>query len=194
MRFKNKVHVFNNSFNELLNIKECKLWLSRSSAVVSLVTIYCEDTHTHYVLIGQRGKGTSKFQGYWNLPCGYLDKDESLKDAAIRETFEETGLYVGNIDEFKSTDQPVFVNSDPKDNSRQDITNYFLFSSIVNIEELHHINSLLSNKYAEPDEVSNVKLINVNDVDTYNFCFNHDKIIMQISKFEYAMNTFKILF
>lgn len=28
-------------------------------------------------------------KGLWNLPCGFLENDESVMDGAIRETFEE---------------------------------------------------------------------------------------------------------
>jgi 8-oxo-dGTP pyrophosphatase MutT (NUDIX family) len=32
--------------------------------------------------------------GYWALPCGAIEMNESVADAAIRETFEETGIRV----------------------------------------------------------------------------------------------------
>lgn len=32
--------------------------------------------------------------GYWGLPAGYVEADESAEDAAIRETLEESGLQV----------------------------------------------------------------------------------------------------
>ena len=32
--------------------------------------------------------------GKWCFPCGYLDWDETLEEAASRELYEETGLFV----------------------------------------------------------------------------------------------------
>ena len=34
------------------------------------------------------------FKGYWTLPAGFVDADESPEDAAVRECLEETGLEV----------------------------------------------------------------------------------------------------
>ena len=42
------------------------------------------------VLLIQRGYGKDK--GKWSLPGGMRDKGESLKDTAVRETLEETGI------------------------------------------------------------------------------------------------------
>ena len=42
------------------------------------------------ILLIQRGYGRQK--GKWSLPGGQRDKGESLKETAIRETYEETGI------------------------------------------------------------------------------------------------------
>jgi len=34
------------------------------------------------------------FQGYWSFPAGFMDGGEAADEAARRECFEETGLYV----------------------------------------------------------------------------------------------------
>jgi 8-oxo-dGTP diphosphatase len=44
------------------------------------------------VLLIQRGYGKEK--GKWSLPGGFVDKGESSRHAAYRETKEETGLIV----------------------------------------------------------------------------------------------------
>jgi len=44
------------------------------------------------VLMGRRAQG--KYAGLWCIPCGRLEWDEDVRDAAKREFREETGLEV----------------------------------------------------------------------------------------------------
>lgn len=51
-------------------------------------------------LIDQEGKimlakrGIEPQKGYWNLPCGYLENEETVEQGARREVYEETGATV----------------------------------------------------------------------------------------------------
>ena len=45
------------------------------------------------VLIGKRASGID-YAGFWCLPGGYIEYEESFLEAALRETKEETGLII----------------------------------------------------------------------------------------------------
>ena len=68
-------------------------WISRSVAV--LVKVFAYNKHNEKcVLAIQRGEGTPdpEFVGAYCMPCGYVDFDETIVQAAQRELKEETGL------------------------------------------------------------------------------------------------------
>ena len=43
------------------------------------------------ILLGRRGLASS-YAGQWCIPCGHVEHDEDVRDAAVREFAEETGL------------------------------------------------------------------------------------------------------
>jgi len=48
--------------------------------------------HGDALLLVRRGRGPA--QGEWSVPGGRVERDETLHEAVVRETFEETGLEV----------------------------------------------------------------------------------------------------
>lgn len=52
----------------------------------------------HGIVLVRRGE--PPFKGYWALPAGYIEADESVEQAAIRECREETGLEVELLELF----------------------------------------------------------------------------------------------
>lgn len=145
-------------------------WISRSVAVVAFV--YCYDKHENeYILAEQRGSSTPdpEFRGCWCLPCGYIDFDETIEEAASREVFEETGVQIN-----PNNWDILSINSDPKSDKRQNIT--FRLETVVD-DEIERIK--LTSKYSELNEVSDIRWIPFSEVDNYEWAFNHKELIKQ---------------
>ena len=66
------------------------------------------------ILLGKR-KGSHK-SGFWAVPGGHLEFNETLEDCAIREVMEETGLTIKNIR------KDTFTNDIMKDEGKHYIT------------------------------------------------------------------------
>lgn len=150
-------------------------WYSRSCAVTNFV--FCKNTHDEWcVLANQRGSGCPDYQGYWNVPCGYLDFDENGEEAAQRETFEETSLFVA-VDKIKFLN----VNTKPSAN-RQNVT--LRYVSILEDENCDTF--MMADDYSEKDEIAAIKWIPIKEVDNYLWAFRHKEMIKEISseKFE----------
>lgn len=54
------------------------------------IVVFSRQEDTLGVLLIKRAR--EPFEGHWAFPGGFVDKDESLEDAAARELLEETGL------------------------------------------------------------------------------------------------------
>lgn len=58
-----------------------------------IVGVACIVLKNNRILLGRRAVGIT-FAGKWCIPCGYVEYDEDVYAAAIREFKEETGLEV----------------------------------------------------------------------------------------------------
>lgn len=117
---------FNNRENERVVLPDGRIiFIARSTAVVGCVLCVNDDKLS--VLMVERGPKVDN-SGKWCMPCGYLDWDESLKEAVIRELFEETGLDFDALDKSKvlyaELDNPYRVQSSPKSH-RQNVSHHF---------------------------------------------------------------------
>jgi len=170
---------FKNRPNQAFNIGGNVVWNSRSAAVVAVVIAImdCENVTMRgekYVLINKRGSGVDN-SGKFCCVCGYLDFDETGPEAFEREIWEETGVDIEEIKRTKEiiedfTEQPFYVNTDPKENRQNVSLSYGLIFKTNTFPKTTDENS-------EPNEVAEIKWINVKDVDKYDFAFNHDKRI-----------------
>ena len=153
---------------------EREYWISRSIAVV--VFVFAKDVFGEtYILAEQRGKGTPdpEYVGKYCVPCGYLDYDETIVQAAQRELMEETGLTIP-INEFKL----VSINDNPNSDKRQNVTFRYVVNSNVPVEDL---SKLFTTKNSEKDEVESIKFIKLSNINNYEWAFNHQELIKEIS-------------
>lgn len=140
-------------------------WISRSIAVSCFV--FAIINKKWCVLANKRGEGVPDFKGYWNVPCGYLDWDETTKDAAIREVYEETGVKLETATFWGINDQPT--------ENHQNVT--FRFYSILGNSQIKNLNIDSNSRGGEEQEVDAVKWIPVSEMNNYDWAFDHDIII-----------------
>ena len=153
-------------------------WYSRSVAVAGF--IFCRDNFGKiYFLACKRGKGTPDYQGYWNCPCGYLDFDETTKEACCREVKEETGIDISpNILRFFKID-------DKPSSNRQNVT--ILYYGVIKSNRIEELT--FSKELNEKDEVDEIRWIPIDDISNYKFAFGHGKYLKDIwLSWEYSEN------
>lgn len=146
-------------------------WISRAIAVLGVV-IGIDKNGVKHILAEQRGTGTPdpEYIGCWCLPCGYLDYNENVHQAVAREVLEETGVNI-HPDNFVL----FYINDNPFSDKRQNVTFRFKTELEGYIDDWE-----LTDKFSESNEVSNIKWIDLREVNSYKWAFNHDKIISEL--------------
>lgn len=139
-------------------------WISRSTSVVCVI-LDKTNPHAPKLVAGKRGNGCPDEVGKWNLPSGFIDYNETIKQASSRETKEECGLNIPpNAWQIQS------VNSSPDDNPRQTIS----FRMIASWKPEY--GTEFSTENSEPDEVDDVRWVGLDDVDNLEWAFHHEKL------------------
>jgi 8-oxo-dGTP pyrophosphatase MutT (NUDIX family) len=164
---------FNNTPNEHILVNGREIWLSRSVAVNCVVML--KNNGKLYVLIGKRGKGVPDSKGKWNLISGYLDNDENGVNCCIREVYEESGVYIPDIKGkilFSAMDQPWNVETDPSAN-RQNVS--LRYGIVIETDYFPEF----STEHSEPDEVADLRWMNINFIKKFEFAFHHEEVILQ---------------
>ncbi len=62
-----------------------------------------------YILLIERGN--APFMGMWALPGGFVNMDETLEESCMRELFEEAGIKVEAMQQFRAFDT---IDRDPR--------------------------------------------------------------------------------
>lgn len=143
-------------------------WVSRSIAVLGLVI--AERDGEHYILVNKRGDGCPDFNGMWNIPCGYLDYNETTKEAVSREIWEECGVRIE-----PSAFALYSINDDPNEGESQNVTIRYVARVPESVMDIP-----LNNGNSEADEVDGIMWMNVNDIENYDWAFNHRFLLRNI--------------
>ena len=145
-----------------------KYWYSRSICAVAL--LFATDyTGKWHVLANKRGLDEKH---KWNCPVGYLDFEETIVECAAREVYEETGLKIS-----PDVLHLVFINDNPKE-AKQNVA--FRYVGLLN-EKVEDLSKQLNSSHSEKNEVEDIKFIPVEDIDKYEWAFNHDNLIKSYS-------------
>ena len=123
------------------------------------------------VLANKRGEGTPDYQGCWNCPCGFLERNEDSKTGIAREIKEEC-----NFDIDPKRLKVVYVETEPERCNNGNVT-------IRHRAFIGHQNQIstteVDNTTGEVNEVSDIRWIPVDDIDKYEWAFHHDETIAQ---------------
>jgi 8-oxo-dGTP pyrophosphatase MutT (NUDIX family) len=152
-------------------------WTSRAVAVVGIVFAYTTDGL--FVLLEKRGGKMLDFPNKICLPCGYLDWDETVYEAMVREVYEETSLYIPDFKNYiinKNQDKPIYISDSPL-KFRQNISMFYL--TVLDFRGDMEAFPFQVSEYVSKESVD-VKWVNIDDVMLLNddsFAFNHNETI-----------------
>ena len=107
---------FTSTPNQCVLVDGKEIWISRSITVLAILIVICDGNA--YVPLNKRGPDLPSEVGKWCLAGGYLDYDETVGGAVMREVWEELGLDLlelqANHRLIGSLDQPSLVFSEPR--------------------------------------------------------------------------------
>lgn len=156
-------------------------WLSRSMAVLAVLTAYDRETNSYYVAVSKRGPGSPDYHNDIAICGGYLDNDETLRGAAIREIWEEVGINLyelADTGDIELPEQPFHIMSEPSLDTRQNVTARFHFH--ITSGHLPQLN--ISN--SEPNEVLEAFWLKLERqmIENTSFAFNHGEILLEMNQ------------
>ena len=183
---------FNNKTNDRISVRyqtendvqNIDYWISRSMAVDGL--IIGKYHNELYCLIVQRSKKMRDEPLKYCIPCGYLDYNETLFDAMIREVYEETGFYINDYKNIIINDNqvPFFVKDDPN-YFKQNVS--FIYLTLMDFD-LFNYELPLYVKDHDTWETESAEWMKISDLYKNNFmdnkfAFNMDETIKRAVEF-----------
>ena len=152
---------------------------ARANAVVAEICLYDIQRQTWSILLMQRGLQDAEFAGYWALPAGYLDWDETLYQAMQREVYEETGLWLpavlAHAPAVIADPKPWRINDAPTDQKQNLAFHYAVLFAWSSAEY-----PTLSVQSEDPRETLNAKWVDLQQAAEMNLAFVHQKHIRQL--------------
>jgi 8-oxo-dGTP diphosphatase len=143
-----------------------EFWISRSISVEGF--IFTEDNGIR-VLANKRGENCPNNIGKWNCPCGYLDYDETVEEACLREIKEETNLKVD-----PSLLNFLAIDSTPRGKTQNVSVSFWSFGT-------KYAGQTVTGEGADDGEVDEVEWIGLDELDKYDWAFEHNYTIIRIA-------------
>ncbi len=134
-------------------------WISRSVVIVALIK-----WHDQVLIVKRADNENITMGGFWCMPCGYLDWNETIEEAVVREVYEETGI---DIRKYNHTKEMVEINSELT-GRKQDISFHWLIEVDGDIPLPQIDLSVL-----DPEETVDAKWV-AWEAKKMDFAFNHD--------------------
>lgn len=182
---------FKNKPNTLLDCNGTPHYIHRAVSVDAFVFALAPkeiEFGQIHVLVIKRADTMEVDPGKYGVPCGYLDWNETIYEAVIREVYEETSLYLPNYKnniEFDNNKQPFFIDSNPdaKYNSRQNVAHNFIFALDFSNENPDTFPSYVQNYTS--NETSLVKWVPWYDFirNDLEWSFNHEHRVSDAMKY-----------
>ncbi|MBX2862611.1 MAG: NUDIX hydrolase [Leptolyngbyaceae cyanobacterium MAG.088] len=173
---------FTSTPNRCVIVDGKELWISRSITVLAILVVIYDGNA--YVPLNKRGPDLPSEVGKWCLAGGYLDYDETIGGAVMREVWEELGL---NLQELQanhrlegSLDQPSLVFSEPR--RSQNVTMHYPLMLFLNDgADLPSLEPQVSQ-----GEVTEVGWFTLDAALEMELAFNHQDILRRCLSNEFA--------